>query len=339
MILVRLISAPLAAIYWAITSVRNLLFNLGILKTYVIPGKSICIGNLNLGGSGKSPLTRYLIARLQPEFKVQVLSRGYGRKTKGHVMVKSHHTARDVGDEAVQYFFDQAHEVHVCERRKDAVLSMNRSNDHVLLLDDALQHRYVRAGLTILVSDYNRPFFKDYTLPLGGLREGRNGAKRADIVVFTKCPLNLSQEAQQSYLQALQPLKVPVFFSSVHYLPLRSITSMAVVNPEHVVLVTGIANPAPLEKHLLNHYSVTHLSFGDHFNYTLKDLKEIHRKFTTFDIEKTIIITTEKDFMRLQETSMTEEMSNYPWYVQPIGITLDREEAFLQTIQDYVRKN
>lgn len=339
MILVRLISAPLAAIYWAITSVRNLLFNLGILKTYVIPGKSICIGNLNLGGSGKSPLTRYLIARLQPEFKVQVLSRGYGRKTKGHIFVQSQHTSEDVGDEALQYFIDDAYEVHVCERRKDAILTMDRSEHRVLLLDDALQHRYVRAGLTILVSDFNQPFFKDYLMPMGGLRESRSGAKRADIIVFTKCPMDLSIETKQSYLKAILPLKVPVFFSSVHYLPLRQISSKTIANPSHVLLVTGIANPAPLQKYLSKRYSVTHLSFGDHFSYSLKNLQEIHRKFTTFDSEKTIIITTEKDFMRLQETSMKVEMTHYPWYVQPIGISLEGEEAFLQTIQEYVRKN
>jgi tetraacyldisaccharide 4'-kinase len=337
--LLRLISAPIAAIYWAITSARNLLFDLGILKTYDIPGKSICIGNLNVGGSGKSPMTRYLIASLQPEFKVQVLSRGYGRKTKGHIVVQSQHTSEIVGDEALQYYLDDADEVHVCERRKDAIVTMNRSEHHVLLLDDALQHRHVRAGLTILVSDFNQPFFRDYLMPMGSLRESRSGVKRADIIVFTKCPEAISFEAKQSYLNAILPLKVPVFFSSVHYLPLRLVGSKALENPEHVLLVTGIANATPLVKHLSNHYSVTHLSFGDHFNYSLRDLKEIHRKFTTFDIEKTIIITTEKDFMRMQETSLMVEISQYPWHVQPIGISLDREEAFLQTIQEYVRKD
>jgi len=337
--LLRLISAPIAAIYWAITSARNLLFDLGILKTYDIPGKSICIGNLNVGGSGKSPMTRYLITHLQPDFKVQVLSRGYGRKTKGHIVVQSQHTSEIVGDEALQYFLDEADEVHVCEQRKDAIVTMNRSEHHVLLLDDALQHRHVRAGLTILVSDFNQPFFKDYLMPMGDLRESRSGVKRADIIVFTKCPEALSFEAKQSYMNAILPLKVPVFFSSVYYLPLKLVGSKAIKNPEHVLLVTGIANATPLVKHLSNNYSVTHLSFGDHFNYSLRDLKEIHRKFTTFDSETTIIITTEKDFMRMQEPSMKVEISQYPWYVQPIGISFDREEAFLQTIQEYVRKD
>lgn len=337
--LLRLISAPIAAIYWAITSVRNLLFDMGILKVYEIPGKSICVGNLNVGGSGKSPLTRYLMARLQPEFKVQVLSRGYGRKTKGHIVVQSHHNAKDVGDEALQYFFDQADEVHVCKRRKDAILTMNRSENCVLLLDDAFQHRYVSAGVNILVSDYNRPFFRDYLMPMGELREGRSGAKRADVIVFTKCPMDISQAAKESYLEALIPLKTPVFFSHVHYLPLRSIGAHVVENPEHVLLVTGIANPAPLEKHLLNHYTVTHLPFGDHFPYSLQNLREIHRKFTTFELEKTIIITTEKDLMRMQEKSMKVEMSKYPWYLQPIEISFDREEALIKIIRDYVRKN
>lgn len=337
--LLRLISAPIAVFYWAITSVRNLFFNLGVFRTYDIPGKSICIGNLNIGGSGKSPLTRYLITYLQPDFKVQVLSRGYGRRTKGHIVVQSQHTSAVVGDEALQYFLDNADEVHVCERRKDAILTMNRSNQHVLLLDDALQHRHVRAGLTILVSDFHQPFFKDYLMPMGGLRESRSGATRADIIVFTKCPMDLSIETKQFYLNAILPSKVPVFFSSVHYLPLRLVGSKSIENPEHALLVTGIANATPLEKHLSKYYSVTHLSFGDHFNYSLRDLKEIHRKFTTFDIEKTIIITTEKDFMRMKETFMMVEMTHYPWYVQPIGISFDREDAFLQTIQDYVRKD
>lgn len=330
---------PVAAIYGFVTALRNRLFDLGWLKSYPIPGRSICIGNLNVGGSGKSPLTRYLMAHLQQDFEVQVLLRGYGRKTRGHLRVADHHSAQEVGDEALQYYGDlqDGDEVHVCEKRKDAITTLARDASKVLLLDDAFQHRYVRAGLSLLVSEYEHPFFRDYLMPVGSLREARRGAKRADALIFTKCPDNLSEELKKPYVEIGQRYGVPVFFSSIRYLPLKKMTPIPVNPLNHVLLVTGIAHPEPLLHHLEASYTVTHLKYPDHFQFTLAHLRQIHQKFSTFDVEKTIIITTEKDFVRL--SSMKDEISKAPWFVQPIGISFDREALFLTTINEYVRKN
>lgn len=335
----RLLLLPFGLLYGIITTLRNFLFDSGIFASYVIPGKSICVGNLNVGGSGKSPMTRYLMQHFQKNYRMQILSRGYGRSTKGHIHVQAQHAASVVGDEPLQYFLDAAEndEVHVSENRKMAIATMDRSENHLLLLDDAFQHRKVKAGLSILLSEFNDPFFRDYILPVGNLREGRRGAKRAHILVFTKCPEELTEEMKKPYLTCAKKWNVPAFFSRIVYQPLRAGTATVAENPEHILLVTGIANPSHLLVHLQQTYRVTHLRFADHFNFTPEKIDEIHGKFDTFERQKTIIVTTEKDFMRFINSPLQAQISSYPWYVQPIGISMDREKEFLQIVHQYVR--
>ncbi len=337
----RWILSPFGLLYWLITSTRNVLFDAGILKRHVIEGPSICIGNLNVGGSGKSPLTLYLMKALQPTHTIQVLSRGYGRKTKGHIQLTALHHAADVGDEPLMYFKQKRpeDEIHVSENRMEAIRHLNRDSKHLLLLDDALQHRKVSAGYSILVSDFNAPFFNDFILPIGNLREPRFGASRADLVLFTKCPSELSADIKKRYIDKAAQHGLSAFFSQITYAPLQSVNGIPIQEATHVLLVTGIANPHPLKNHLEKTFTVSHIQFSDHHEFTPVEIKKIHEKFDTFEATKTIIITTEKDFMRLNSTELYPELSTYPWFIQPIELSIDHESEFLTSIQAYVRKN
>ena len=337
----RWILFPFGLLYWVITRMRNACYDTGIFTSHKIEGNSICIGNLNVGGSGKSPLTLYLMKALQPTHTIQVLSRGYGRKTKGHIQLTASHHAADVGDEPLMYFKQKRpeDEIHVSENRMEAIRHLNRDSKHLLLLDDAFQHRKVRAGFSILVSDFNAPFFTDYILPIGNLREPRMGANRADLVLFSKCPNEISAETKKLYTEKAAQHGLRAFFSQITYTPLQAVTGAPSSDATHVLLVTGIANPIPLKNHLEKTFSVSHIQFSDHHEFTPAEIKEIHKKFDTFEPTKTIIITTEKDFMRLESSEIYQEVKSYPWFIQPIELSIEHETEFLTLIQNYVRKN
>jgi tetraacyldisaccharide 4'-kinase len=337
----RWILFPLGLLYWVITRIRNACYDAGIFSSHEIEGISICIGNLNVGGSGKSPLTLYLMKALQPTHTIQVLSRGYGRKTTGHIQLTSAHHAADVGDEPLMYFKQKnpQDEIHVSENRMDAIRKLNRDSNHILLLDDAFQHRKVRAGFSILVSDFNAPFFNDFILPIGNLREPRMGAKRADLVLFTKCPSEISADTKKRYTEKAAQLGLSAFFSKIAYSPLQSVNGIPLPKATHALLVTGIANPQPLKNYLEKTFTVSHIEFSDHHEFTAEEIKKIHKKFDTFEPTKTIIITTEKDFMRLESSEIYQEIKSYPWFIQPIELSIDHETEFLNSIKAYVRKN
>ena len=337
----RWILFPFGLLYWVITRMRNACYDAEIFTSHKIEGNSICIGNLNVGGSGKSPLTLYLMKALQPTHTIQIVSRGYGRKTNGHIQLTASHHAADVGDEPLMYFKQKktADEIHVSENRMDAIRQLNRDSTRVLLLDDAFQHRKVRAGFSILVSDFNAPFFTDYILPIGNLREPRMGANRADLVLFSKCPNEISAETKKLYTEKAAQHGLRAFFSHITYTPLQAVTGVPSSEATHVLLVTGIANPIPLKNHLEKTFSVSHIQFSDHHEFTPAEIKEIHKKFDTFEPTKTIIITTEKDFMRLESSEIYQEVKSYPWFIQPIELSIEHETEFLTLIQNYVRKN
>jgi tetraacyldisaccharide 4'-kinase len=337
----RYVLAPLSIVYGIITYLRNLFYAVGLFKTNVLVGKSITIGNLNAGGSGKSPLTLYLMRHLQHSFTIQVLSRGYGRKTRGHIALSHQHQAEEVGDEPLLYkqWARAQDEVHVAENRFTAIQTMNRSKDHVLLLDDAFQHRSVKAGLSIVVSAYDYPFFSDFLLPFGNLRELRSGVKRADIVLYTKCPETLTSENTRVHREKVEKYGIPCFFSRITYPALVAMGSLENVFPTHAMVVTAIANPTPLYQYLAKQYEIIPIPFSDHHAFTPQEIKEIHKKFDTFDPLKTIIITTEKDHMRLKSPGILEHTALYPWYVQPMSLAIEHEEAFLTLIENYVSKN
>lgn len=341
MSLKRILLFPFSFLYGCITAIRNLFYNRGIFSSYPIPGKSIVIGNLSMGGTGKSPHTLYLWKFLSDQNQVDILSRGYGRKTKGLLEVQENLTSAEVGDEPLMFKkrVKQQSRVVVSESRKNGVDYIRFKDEHaVILLDDAFQHRKVKAGFSILLTDYNKPFYSDFVVPAGTLREWRCGKKRADCIVVTKCPESLPDSEKQSISRRLigeEKEQTPVFFSQIIYGELISF-GKEINQYDTILLVTGIANPKPLENHLKRFSKVDSLIFSDHHQFTRADVDKIHSKFGTFTPQTIIIVTTEKDFVRLQSILTASEMQQYPWYYQSITVKVDREDEFKTLINSYV---
>lgn len=304
--LVRFLLFPFAILYDLITSIRNLFFDIGIFKTTSFDFPVIAVGNLSVGGTGKTPQIEYLIRLLSGTKKVAVLSRGYKRKTKGFVLINDDHNAVDVGDEPLQFYkkFPQisvavdANRVAGIQRLKEEV------NPDVVLLDDAYQHRKVKAGCYILLTKYDELYINDFILPTGNLRESRRGAKRADVIIVTKCPKDLSAKSQQRMIRKLKPTKdQQVFFTRISYadsLKGSNIISLNDLPKYEIVLVTGIANPKPLLDFLdVKHINYKHLKYPDHHEFSESDIATIKSAFESVYGSQKLILTTEKDYMRL----------------------------------------
>ena len=331
---------PFTILYWLITYTRNILFDVGILKSYFISGKSISVGNLSVGGTGKTPMVIYLTNLIQNDHSVQILSRGYGRKTTGFRQVNSTDDARSVGDEPLTYFqkFAPKTEVFVCEKRQVAILKMKGLNPNsTIILDDAFQHRYVKPGFQLILTPFHEQFLNDCHLPSGNLRESKEGANRADAIVVTKCP-NLTKEEMDSHRKRYESYEKPVFFSRIDYSEFQAI-GQAIPSIKSILLVTGISSTTSLKNHLLESYEVEELKFGDHHPFTRGNIEEIHRKFDTFASKEMAIVTTEKDLVKIQGLLSETDRQTYPWYVLPITVKMEDEEAFNSMIKDYVRNN
>jgi tetraacyldisaccharide 4'-kinase len=331
---------PLSWIYGSVMFGRNLLYNWGIFGTYLIPKKSICVGNLSVGGTGKTPHVAYLAELLKDNHKISILSRGYGRSTKGYLLASKDSTAKEIGDEPRLYtrrFFPQV-QVIVCEKRALGVKKIQSTfpQNEVILLDDAFQHRAVKAGKNLLLTDYHRLFTEDYVLPAGNLREWKQGVKRADWVIVTKSPEDLSPESKRQIAKKIRINPDNLFFSSLRYGALLPFGKKPEHELKNLLVVTGIANPSPLIEWLKKKYTLEIVSFSDHHNFTKAEIKEIHQKFDTFAQDRKAIVTTEKDFMRLSELLENTRMKNYPWMYQPISVKIDKEEIFNTKITQYV---
>lgn len=339
----RVVLFPFGFLYGVITAIRNLLFDYGIKDVFWIPGKSICVGNLSVGGTGKTPHIAYLAELLQDEFKVQILSRGYGRTTKGFFLLNENSTSKTVGDEPLFYYQNfKKSTVAVCESRKQGIQTLQSlEKSDVILLDDAFQHRAVKAGLNIILTDYNSPYYNDLMLPAGNLREWQVGRKRADLVLVSKSPTLISQEEKSKIIQKLKFNPENVFFTHIIYADLKPFGKSLIWNKNQyktILLITGIANPTPLMQHLSQDHRVELISFPDHYDFTLEDIQKIHKKFDTFADENKVIVTTEKDFVRLNDSIFDTEIKRYPWFYQQISVKIDREQTFNTKIQSYVRE-
>jgi tetraacyldisaccharide 4'-kinase len=337
--ILRFLLFPISLIYLIITSFRNFIYHFGILKTFVIPKKSICVGNLSVGGTGKTPHVSYLADFLSETIETAILSRGYGRKTTGFLWVKPNSKASEVGDEPLFYATQFQEKVHVavCEKRADGVRKIQETfpKNELIILDDAFQHRAVKAGLNILITDFNKPFSSDFLMPVGTLRESRSGKNRADIIIVSKTPSDCTETSKNQITQSLNFKSEFVFFSHISYAEIIPFGT-EIKNIKKVILVTGIANPKPLLKHISKQYDVEEIRFGDHHAFSSTDILRIHQKFDTFAHEETIILTTEKDYMRLKDYSSEWNLQNYPWYFQPITVKIDNEEKFKNLINQYV---
>jgi tetraacyldisaccharide 4'-kinase len=226
----------------------------------------------------------------------------------------------------------------VCEKRQQAILQMKELNAAAtIILDDAFQHRYVKPGFQLLLTPFHEQFLSDWHLPSGNLRESRQGAHRADVIILTKCP-NLTEDDMMFHRKRYEAYEKPVFFSRIEYADFQAIGT-SVVQMKSVLLVTGISSTTSLKNHLLETYEVKELKFGDHHSFTLGDIQEIHRKFDTFANKEMAIVTTEKDLVKIKELLSEKDRQNYPWYVLPITVKIEDSEAFNSMIKDYVRSN
>ena len=330
---------PFSFLYYIITLIRNLFFDWAIFTSQKLQEPSICIGNLSVGGSGKTPMTIYLTNLLKNDFQVQILSRGYGRKTSGYKEVTEDSTSDDVGDEPLLYKkrFKAEITVAVAEKRSlgaNELLKIQTKNS-ILLLDDAFQHRSVNAGFSILLTPFQQIFSSDFLLPVGNLREARCGANRADCIVITKCPESIESAHKNRIIECMQKYSKPIFFSSIEYGELISFGAKR-TSFETVLLVCGIAQPETLIIELRKKYKVEVLLFADHHNFDSSDIKQIHQKFDTFAQESSVIITTEKDYVRLQTKLTADELETYPWYYLPIDLKIENEDEFNLLIKKYV---
>lgn len=338
MILRRILFFPLSLIWFGITELRNRFFDWGILPSYKIPKKSICIGNLSVGGTGKTPMTSFLAEMFFSEQKVQILSRGYGRKSKGFLNVSNSETAESVGDEPFYYKlkFREQVQVAVCEKRKHGIEQIGIDNYDLLLLDDAYQHRHVKADFTILLTSYSNLFVDDYLLPSGNLRESGKNASRANCIVITKCPDNLSISERNSIEDKLIRFGKPIFFSHIKYEKFISF-GRPIESIEKIILVSGIANPKPLIDFVQKSFVTELVEFPDHHEFSKSEIDEIHRKIDTFTNDKTAILTTEKDFARLYDKISDWKLNNFPWFYIPIQLEFENEKEFKSLINNYVR--
>lgn len=322
--LLRVLLFPIALIYGCVIKIRNYLYNRNIIKSVEFNFPVICIGNLSVGGTGKSPMVEYLLRQLSTHYKVATLSRGYKRKTKGYAVAGEKTTAIDIGDEPMQFHvkFPRAY-VAVGEERAIAIpqLLFDRPDTNVIILDDAMQHRAVKAGLTILLTEFSRPFTKDVFLPTGNLRDERRSYKRAQVIVVTKCNDDLSAEEKQQTIQQIKPLNAQrVFFTGIRYgepYHITSKNSKTITKEVNVLLVCAIANPAPLKKYVQQKAGICEaLRYRDHYIFTIDDLKEMIKRFKSIEGQNKIILVTEKDAVRLVKFS--EQLYDLPVYVLPM---------------------
>lgn len=345
---------PFSVLYGIGVRVRNLLFDRGLLRQERFPLPIICIGNLTVGGTGKTPHTEYLIRLLHGSFRLAVLSRGYKRKSKGFVLASPASRMEDIGDEPFQMarkFPDirVAVDGDRCEGIRRLMAPEGAPDTEVVLLDDAFQHRYVQPGLSLLLMDYHRPVESDQLLPAGRLREPASGKRRADLLIVTKCPPDLSLEKCKQLRQRIQPLPhQEVFFTTLAYgklYPLFADTparALDTLKGQAILLVTGIASPAPLVEEVRRHAaSVTPLLFGDHHNFDATDMQQIVQQFHRLPEARRLILTTEKDASRLiGHPQLADELKPYI-YVLPIEVEFlhKGELVFNPKIIEYVRKN
>ena len=343
---------PLSWIYGSIVRFRNWLFDIGVKKSKSFALPVISVGNITVGGSGKTPHVEYLVRLLQDKVKIAVLSRGYKRKSRGYVLAEEDTEMKEIGDEPFQmhqkfpgiYVAVDAKRVRGIQHLQD---DEETKDVEVILLDDAFQHRYVKPGINILLVDYHRLIIYDKILPAGRLREPLSGKNRADIVIVTKCPKDLKPMEFRVLTKAmnLYPFQ-KLYFTCINYdKPIGIFNEQQLdlesLKDKNVMLLTGIASPKQMEHDLTPMVkTLTSVSFGDHHHFKSKDIDRINEIFESMP-EPRLIITTEKDAVRLRDSEGLYEIVKDNLYALPIKVSFmqDQEENFNEKITSYVRKN
>jgi tetraacyldisaccharide 4'-kinase len=345
----RLILLPISFLYGCINTVRNFLYSMGILPSTSFKIPVISVGNLTVGGTGKTPQIEYLIRLLKDKYAVATLSRGYGRSTSGFVYADQNSTSTAVGDEPRQFkhkFTDLP--VAVDANRVHGIKKLQEDHPELkaILLDDAFQHRAVKPAVSILLSDYSKLYYNDDVLPTGTLREFKGGARRADIIVITKCPANFSPIEKRVVTSNIHPEPYQqIYFTSIVYgelVPMLEQKDATLNSETHVILLTGIANAAPLINFISGKTKhITHIDYPDHHEYSIVEMENLRKQFESIPSPNKIIITTEKDAMRIDKAGIIEVVQRLPLFYIPIETTFlfDEGEAFNKQILEHVKGN
>lgn len=335
---IRLLLLPLTLVYAAIMHLRNMLYDMGILSHDEFSRPVICVGNITVGGTGKTPFIEYLIKMLE-DYRVSIVSRGYRRKTKGLVVATETSTAEEIGDEPCQMHEKFPHvPIAVAEQRKEAIRCViDNHGAEVVLMDDGYQHRSVKASMNVLMTDYGRPMWDDWTFPAGNMREPYSGKKRADIIVVNKCPIDMSEEERKRYVSKLD-VDVDVFFTAIGYGSIKSIDGKEVdVVLDDVIAVAGIGRPGPFFDEVARRSRKTeNRAFQDHYQFTDKDVEQL---IADSNNGQRIIITTEKDAKRLQNfgSIISQESKNIVYLPIELRVLFGEADKLNTKILDHVR--
>lgn len=343
--IIRLLLLPFSVVYGGILWLRNTLYNKNVLKSTSFEIKTICIGNLSLGGTGKTPHIEYILELLKHK-KTAVLSRGYGRNTAGTRVVTSNHRADEVGDEPLQIAqkFPNTTVVVDENRRRGMEFIQNRYPQvELVLLDDAFQHRKITAGLNIVLTTYVQPFTKDYYLPAGNLRDHKIRAKQADIIIVTKCPDNIQEKGKDALRRKLSRYARVVLFNKIAYKKIKPVLeseSKTINDFDKVILITGIAKPEFLyQKASKNFKVIKHYNFRDHYPFTAADLSRFHNFIDSFALGEVCALTTEKDAVRMRHLFEKNPSFQFPVFYWEIGVELNEYQSTLeQLILNYAKK-
>lgn len=333
--IVRLLLLPIVPVYWIVSLMRNTFYDKGVWSSKAFNFPVICVGNLSTGGTGKTPATEYLVNLLKDNYNVATLSRGYGRSTKGFLLADDKSLATTIGDEPMQIYSKYKDDIVVAvnENRVEGInqLKSQFSDIDVVVLDDAFQHRAVKAGYYILLTSYEQLYVNDFCLPTGNLREPVSGANRADVIVVTKCPKTISLEEQQKIKTLLNPKSgQEVYFSTIAYSEnIKSKTTtkaLITLKGTKFTLVTGIANPKPLVEFLnANDLDFNHLSYPDHHNFSANEIETLKGL--------PLIVTTEKDYVRLKnKLGQNDTLFYIPIAMKFIG----NSEGFNKQITNFI---
>lgn len=353
-LLSMLLLYPISKIYGVVMAVRNKMFDYGILKQQEFDIPIVVVGNIAMGGTGKTPHVEYIVESLLGKYNIGVLSRGYRRATKGFVLASPQSRPEDIGDESYQIYrkFGPDITVAVCEKRADGIRQMREINPalNMIILDDAFQHRYVKPSVSVILTEYNRPVFNDKILPYGRLRESARALNRADMVVVTKCPIDMKPMHYRLFEENLKLFPFQkLYFSRYNYghlVPIfpdeaTDIPTLDSLRPDNSVLViTGVANPKPFVRFLRRNKAKVKLKrFTDHHNFTASDMEEIARLFDELPSANKFIVTTEKDAVRILNNPYFPHRLKKSIFYVPIKVEfIDRGEAeFTAGIEKTIR--
>lgn len=342
----RILLFPFSLCYALVVMVRNALFDRNLIRSASFQFPLICIGNLSVGGTGKSTMVEFLIGRLKQEFRVAVLSRGYKRKTRGYAVANKRSTALEIGDEPMQFHLKYP-DVIIAVGEERLVAIPQLLHDHpgcqLILLDDAFQHRSVTAGLNILLTEYGNLYTRDWYLPTGDLRDTPSSIRRSQIIVVTKCPPRLAEVERQRIEREISPKpEQQLYFSTIVYGTPYHILSKAecLLTPEtEVLLVSGIANPQPLKQYLMDQVlAYEELLYDDHHIFSIDDWNEIRARFDRMTATNKLMLTTEKDAVRLFK--FAPAIGELPLLVIPIEMRFlyDGEPQFLEAVNTFIRQ-